>query len=165
MSGEGFKLIGPPSPSITIFPHLRTARIAVLRAAGLAEHSTALSTPMPFVSERTCFSLSGPAVSTSSQRFRFFAMSRRSLMPSTPMILRAPRALQSAAAASPTGPRPVMSTASLPEMPIFSRPSYTVPKPQATCAPSAYVSSSGRRTRSFSSARRYPAMPPSRCQP
>ena len=39
--------------------------------------------------------------------------------------------------ARPTGPRPVISTASLPLMPIFSRPSYTVPKPQATWAPSA----------------------------
>src|ERR1035437_8854 len=50
MSGEGLNSTVPPSPRNTIFPHLRAARIAVARAAGCAEQSTARSTPKPPVS-------------------------------------------------------------------------------------------------------------------
>ena len=55
--------------------------------------------------------------------FEFRASSSRSGTISVPMIFCAPRALASMAVAKPTGPRPVTRTASLPLIPIFSRPS------------------------------------------
>ena len=53
MSGDGLNSTAPPSPTKTIFPHLRVARIAVARAAALAEHSIARSTPQPPVRSLT----------------------------------------------------------------------------------------------------------------
>ena len=85
--------------------------MAVARAGGLAEHSIARSTPMPPVSSLTWATLSGPAVNTASQKPRSMAIFIRSGFTSMPMIFWAPSLRQIAAVASPTGPRPVMSTA------------------------------------------------------
>ena len=93
---------------------------------------TLLSTPRPPVASSTSETLSGPARSTKSQSPSFLANSSRSGIASMPMIFCAPSLRESAPAANPTGPSPVMSTASFPQIPIFWSPSYTVPNPQAT---------------------------------
>ena len=78
----------------------------------------------------------------------------------------APSARPSMAAASPTGPRPVIEEpASRPETSSRSSASYAVPNPHETRAPSTKDSDSGSERQVRSSASRKSACPPSRCQP
>ena len=116
-------------------PHFRVASMRVRRAPAFAEQSKARSTPWPPVVARTAATLSGPAGSTSSKRqgAREGEPLGEDVDPDEALYA---IGLASIAVASPTGPRPVTSTASLPLTPTRSRPSYTVPKPRATCAPS-----------------------------
>src|SRR5262245_37942565 len=158
-SGLTLSLTSPPSPTKQAVPQVVTLRTAASRAAGALLHSRVKSAPSPFVFSRMLFSTSSREASTTSAAPNSLARRSRSAFVSTAMTRR-PIAAPRRVALRPTGPWPNTARVSPPETRILLNAEKAVPVPQATAAPSAKLSSSGRGTSVFAGTFMYSAWPP-----
>ena len=108
---ETSMVTSPPSPTNAHRPHRDVARTASERPAALPEQSTVVVHPAPAVSSSTPLERAVVGRQGVVDQAEPSARARRPSARSMPTTGPAPRARASIAAASPTGPRPVTSSA------------------------------------------------------